>query len=585
MVVEVGANRAARLVQAVQDLSRSRTIEDVQTIVRRAARELSGADGATFVLRDGDKCFYADEDAIAPLWKGHRFPMESCVSGWVMLHRRSTVIEDIYADDRIPADLYRPTFVKSLAMVPIRTDDPIGAIGTYWAEHRAPSEEDMRVLQALADSTSIALENIKLYGELEERIHERTVALELAHRAEAAARHELDERLRAEELLKRTEEQLRHSQKMDAIGKLAGGIAHDFNNMLSVVLSYTSLVSDDLDPSNPVRDDLEEIRKAGERAAALTRQLLAFSRQQVLELRVIDLEDIVTGTANMLRRLIGADVELEVRLAGGATVLADPGQIEQVLLNLVINARDAMPDGGKLTIETGTVTFDSDYASQHFGVSGGQYRLLAVSDTGVGMTREVQERIFEPFFTTKEKGRGTGLGLPTAYGIVKQSGGHIWVYSEPGVGTTFKVYLPKHSGATSLRPPAGASRPKRLGGTETVLLVEDDDQVRTVARGILKRSGYEVLEANGPEEAIAVCTHYEKKIHLLLTDIVMPRMSGVELARTISAMRPATKALWMSGYAEEAALRHGMLHEGMTFVQKPLTPEGLLSRVRQSLDG
>lgn len=581
---ETYARGIEKLLVVIQDLSRARTLEAVQAIVRVAARALTGADGATFVLREGDQCFYADEDAIAPLWKGLRFPMSACISGWAMLEKRSAVIEDIYADDRIPADAYRPTFVKSLAMVPIRTSDPIGAIGNYWSARRTPSAGEVALLQALADSTSVALENVGLYRALEERLRERTAALDAAHRAEAAVRRELEERRRAEEELRRAEEQLRQSQKMDAIGKLAGGVAHDFNNVLSVILSYSALIAADLKPGDPMRDDVEEIRKAGERAAALTHQLLAFSRQQVLAPKVQDLNTIVRGMDKMLRRLIGEDVDLQIRVASALDpVLVDAGQMEQVLLNLVVNARDAMPTGGKLTIETKNAHLDGSYASTHHAVETGDYVMLAVSDTGAGMDKATLARIFEPFFTTKEKGKGTGLGLSTVYGIVKQSGGHVWVYSEPGVGTTFRVYLPVCASVERAAPQAPPTV-ARLTGTETILLVEDDDQVRAVARGILRRGGYNILEARNAGEALLTCEQHPQPIHLLLTDVVMPQMSGVQLAQRLGSIRPDMRVLCMSGYTDDAALRHGVVDSALAFVQKPLTPDGLLLKVRQVLD-
>jgi signal transduction histidine kinase len=453
-----------RLVAAIQDLSRARTLEQVQEVVRSAARDVTGADGATFVLRDGEQCFYADEEAIAPLWKGQRFPLSACISGWAMLNAAPAVIEDIYADARIPADAYRPTFVKSLAMVPVRSTNPIAAIGNYWATRRMPTEAEVRLLQALADSTSVALENVGLYAALERRVLERTEALEATKRAEAELRRELEERARAEQALRRTEHQLRQVQKMDAIGQLAGSVAHDFNNIVTVILSYSAIAATSLEPNDPLRADLDEIRKAGERASSLTTRLLAFSRQQVFDAKPLDLHEVARGMEGMLRRLLPANVELD--LASRAPlhrVLADESQIEQVLLNLIVNARDAMPDGGRILITTENVRLEADPSSALYGVQDGDYVLLAVTDTGVGMGKDTQARIFEPFFTTKEKGRGTGLGLSTVYGIVKQSNGHVSVQSEPGAGTTFKVYLPRQAlEATTARPsalPITASRP------------------------------------------------------------------------------------------------------------------------------
>jgi two-component system cell cycle sensor histidine kinase/response regulator CckA len=567
------SNGIEQLLEVIQQLSAARDLPTVQAIVRSAARALTGADGATFVLREGDQCFYADEDAIAPLWKGQRFPMSACISGWAMIHRRAAVIEDIYADARIPADAYRPTFVKSLAMVPIRTSDPIGAIGNYWATQRAPTPEEVRLLQALADSTSVALENVGLYQQLERRLTDLQAAL-------GRAEHELNERKRAEEQLRKTEGQLRQAQKMDAIGQLAGGIAHDFNNVLTVILGQSSLMLDDLKATDPLRPELEEVRRAGERAAGLTRQLLAFSRQQVLQLRVLDVNEVVRGMERMLARLLGAHVQLEVRLGAGVdTVLADAGQMEQVVMNLAINARDAMPRGGKLTIETRNMTM----AGEHVQMPPGEYVMLAVSDTGTGMDKETLARIFEPFFTTKEKGKGTGLGLSTVYGIVKQSGGHIWPYSEVGIGTTFKVFLPRHT-ATVRREAPQPGPVTRLTGNETVLLVEDDDAVRAVTRGILRRAGYNVLEARNAGEAVLTCEQHPQRIHLLLTDVVMPQMSGAQLAHRLAQVRADMRVVCMSGYTDDAALRHGILDSEFAFVQKPLVPDVLLTKVRQVLD-
>jgi signal transduction histidine kinase/ActR/RegA family two-component response regulator len=582
---ETFATGMQQLVGVIQRLSLARSLEAVQEIVAHAARSLTGADGATIVLRDGDQCFYADEDAIAPLWRGRRFPMSACISGWAMLNRQSTTIADIYADERIPAYAYRPTFVKSLAMVPIRTIDPIGAIGNYWAQHHEPTAVEVSLLQALADSTAIAIENVQAYDALAERVRERAEALDAANMALSALNTELAERQRAEAALRRTEQQLWQSQKMDAIGQLAGGIAHDFNNLLSVILTFGTTAMGDLRPGDPVRQDVEEIVGAGERAAALTRQLLMFSRHQVQDAQTIDLNQVIAGMENMLKRLIGEDISLEVRLTHPIDqVFADPGQIEQVLMNLALNARDAMPKGGLLTVETANVALDGDYTDAHLGVVSGEYVLLAVSDTGTGIDAETRTHIFEPFFTTKEKGKGTGLGLSTVYGIVKRSNGHVWVYSEPDEGTVFKVYLPKH---TSDAPDTAKPLPDvtRLTGSETVLLVEDDDHVRAAALGILRRNGYNVLEARNAGEAILICEQYRQAIHLLLSDVVMPQMSGVQLARRLASVRSGMKVLCMSGYTEEAALRYGVLASEMAFLEKPFTPESLLRKIRQVLEG
>ena len=342
---------------------------------------------------------------------------------------------------------------------------------------------------------------------------------------------DVTERKGAEAALRRTEEQLRQAQKMEAIGNLAGGVAHDFNNLLSVILSYSSMLAQDMTPSDPRRADLLEIEAAGKRAVDLTRQLLAFGRQQILQPRIVDLNDVVAGMENMLRRLISESIELAV-LPGAALgkVMVDPGQVEQVIMNLAVNSRDAMPDGGKLIIETGNVELDSKYASAHFGATPGPHVMLAVTDTGTGMDRATQARMFEPFFTTKEKGKGTGLGLATVFGIVRQSGGNVWVYSEPGRGTTFKVYFPCSDpaavAAVTPTPPATGG----LRGTETVLLVEDEERVRVLARTVLRRYGYHVLEAQSGGDALLICEQHTAAIHIMVTDVVMPRMSGRQLA-------------------------------------------------------
>ena len=392
------------------------------------------------------------------------------------------------------------------------------------------------------------------------------------------------ERKQVEETLRVREEELRQSQKIEAVGRLAGGIAHDFNNLLTVINGYSQLLLSRLGSDAPDRAEIEEINTAGARAAALTRQLLAFSRKQVLQPRVLELNAVVTNMERMLHSMIRENIELRtVLLPQLGRVLADPGQIEQVIMNLAINARDAMPHGGRLTIETTNVELNEAYARRLLTVTPGPHVLLAVSDTGCGMDKETQARIFEPFFTTKEQGEGTGLGLSTVYGIVKQSGGSIWVYSEPGRGTTFKIYLQRVEEPTEAVEP-GTVRAQLPNGTETILLVEDEAGVRSLARAALQVCGYTVLEAANGDEAIRICDRRQGAIHLLVTDMVMPGMDGRALSEQLSERLPQMKVLYLSGYAEGGIVHDGVLDAGMAFLQKPFTPLSLARKVREVLD-
>lgn len=385
-------------------------------------------------------------------------------------------------------------------------------------------------------------------------------------------------------------DQLRQSAKMQAVGELAGGVAHDFNNLLMVVKGHAEMLTDRLasvptEQAASARHNVEQIQQAAERAAALTRQLLAFSRMQVLQPRVLDLNDAVAGMIQMVSRVIGENIELAF-LPGGklGCVKADPSQMEQVVLNLVVNARDAMPDGGRLTIETSNVELDREYVAQHAVVEPGPYVMLTVSDTGTGMDEVTQARIFEPFFTTKGQGRGTGLGLATVYGVVKQSGGYIWVYSELGHGTTFKVYLPlvrtEAEKAIAKKTVSGPAP-----GTETILFVEDEESVRELVGEYLSARGYRVLEASDGLQALDLAEKHQGAIQLLITDVVMPRLSGRELAARLAAKRPGLKVLYISGYTDDSIFRHGVLEGGMAFLQKPFNLKSIAQKVREVLDG
>jgi nitrogen-specific signal transduction histidine kinase/CheY-like chemotaxis protein len=380
------------------------------------------------------------------------------------------------------------------------------------------------------------------------------------------------------------ENQLQQSRRMEAVGRLAGGIAHDFNNLLTIIKGYAELAMQRTGVQQDLRADITQIENAAERASTLIRQLLAFSRRQVLQPKIIDLNAIVLGLDKLLGRLMGEHIEM-VTLCGAnvGNVKADPAQIEQVIMNLVVNARDAMPKGGRLTVETANVELDSMYARDHVSVKPGAYVMLAVSDTGMGMSPETVAHIFEPFFTTKESGQGTGLGLSTVYGIVKQSGGYIWVYSEPGKGTTFKVYLPRVSEAVEEKRKQ-AEPLAEYNGKETILLVEDEEAVRELASLILNAKGYLVLSAPSAQEAEHFSATHRGEIHLLLTDIMMPGASGHELAKRITARHPRTRILYMSGYTDNVLALEGVLEAGVSFLQKPFTPGALAKKVREVLD-
>ena len=381
---------------------------------------------------------------------------------------------------------------------------------------------------------------------------------------------------------RRLEAQLQQSQKMEAVGRLAGGIAHDFNNMLTAVKAYTEFLLEDLETDDARRTDVQEIAKAADRAASLTRQLLAFSRKQVLQPRPLDLNEVVEGMEKMLRRLIGEDLHIETRLESDLRLVeADPSQIEQVIMNLAVNSRDAMPHGGVLTIETHNVSLERVDAA--WGIEPGSFSVLAITDTGTGMDAGTRAQIFEPFFTTKPLGKGTGLGLSTVYGIVKQSGGHISVYSEPGYGSTFKVYLPQLA-QTEPAPVLGPAMSRLPRGDETILLVDDDEGVRAVSRRILQRAGYTVLSAPDGVEALRIIADAGSDVQLLVTDVVMPGLGGRELVMRVRETHPSLRVLFVSGYTEEGVRRHGVLDSESTFLEKPFTAERLAQKVREVLD-
>jgi signal transduction histidine kinase len=429
-------------------------------------------------------------------------------------------------------------------------------IGIFSVQADDLTEEDMPAMTVFAHQIAAAWRKVTLLQNLEESLAE----------------------------LESTQDQLLQAQKMEAIGQLAGGIAHDFNNLLTAINGFAGLMQLSLSTDDPLWEMTEKILDSGQRAAGLIRQLLAFSRKQIIEPQVLILNSVVTDMEKMLRRLIGEDIQLETSLSLELwPVKVDPTQMGQIIVNLALNARDAMPTGGRLTIETANVTLDEAYAAGHLEAQPGEYVRLAVSDTGHGIKKEVQSRIFEPFFTTKEAGQGSGLGLATVYGIVKQSSGDIQVYSEVNQGTTFKIYLPRTPEA--VRPaPQPAEEQELPSGHETVLLVEDDEFVRSLSRRVLESRGYSVLEARRGVEALRLAAGYAGPIHLLLTDVVMPDMGGKALAEQITATRPEMKVVYMSGYTDNAIARHGVLEPGLPFLQKPFSPKQLARKVRAVLD-
>jgi signal transduction histidine kinase/ActR/RegA family two-component response regulator len=459
-------------------------------------------------------------------------------------------------------------------LVNIKTHDEFGKLATAFNEMVLNVRDSHRELERKVQQRTSELEeaNMQLQALSESNVLKRSEAEK--------------EKTEAVQALRSSEQQLQQSQKLEAVGRLAGGIAHDFNNLLTVIMGYSTLLMRS-NLENGVYEKIEEINKAADRASSLTRQLLAFSRKQVLKPKVIAVNSLVEGTSKMLQRLIGEDIEVNLSLkADAGKINADPGQIEQVLINLVVNARDAMKDGGKITIETANVELDPAYSDMHIAVSPGSYVMLAVSDTGTGMSAETRKQIFEPFFTTKEVGKGTGLGLSMVYGIVKQSGGNIWVYSEPGKGSTFKIYLPKVQSESSERSSAGnKSNVFSALATETILLVEDEEMVRNLTYELLREQGYQVLVAANGEEAIRIC--YERgteQIDLMLTDVVMPEMNGRRLAETVCAVQPNMKVVYMSGYTDDAIVHHGVLEPGTNFIEKPFTAETLLTTIREVIE-
>jgi two-component system cell cycle sensor histidine kinase/response regulator CckA len=552
--------RLEALLDVSHEVSRIQPVESLLERIAQTCGDLLHTDSVGIRLMDGDELAVAYTSGGAKdVMATQRLKVGESLSGLVAATGQPLLVTDTANDPRLlpahRAAMERLGY-RALLAVPIKIAESVaGVLSVQTRRHDGFSPEDLQIVTAFADQVGTALNNSRLYDEVQ----------------------------RAYQQLEHTQEQLLQSQKMDAIGRLASGIAHDFNNLLTVITGQSHVLLRQVGPG-PVHDGLERISLTADRAADLTRQLLAFSRNQVLQPKILQLNTVISDVTPMLERVIGEDVQLCTVFGDAlANVKADASQIQQVVMNLVANARDAMPQGGQLTIETASVVLDAPYVRQHVEVTAGRYVLLAVSDTGVGMDAETRRRLFEPFYTTKEPGKGTGLGLAIVYGIVKQSDGHIWVYSEPGRGTTFKIYLPAVTEGLDTTPGVEASESPR--GSETVLLVEDDSLVRQVVRWILDNRGYTVLEAEGPGAALEIATRHTAPIDLLLTDVIMPQMSGRVLADLLMLERPGMAVLFMSGYTANAVVQHGVLDLSKAYLQKPFTPDALARTIRRALDG
>jgi signal transduction histidine kinase/CheY-like chemotaxis protein len=549
------------LLEMSRQLSKIQPVESLLTTISEACGHLLNSESVGFRRVEGEELVLAGScgDAKEVLITS-RLKFGESLAGRVAVGGEPLLVADLATDLRVTA-AHRESCsrrgYRAMLAVPVKVGERVVGVLTILSRRQEGfCAEDLIIATAFAAQAAVALENSRLYHETQ----------------------------RAYEELAQTQDQLAQAGKMEAIGHLAGGVAHDFNNLLMVIMGRTEMLMKDLGDADPRRATAQVIEETALRAADLTRRLLAFSRKQVLNPIVLDLNLVVSKMGEMLRRLIGEDIALvTVKGSSLGRVKADPGQIEQIIMNLAVNARDAMPEGGRLTLETDNIDLDAAYARKHVGARPGPHVMLALSDTGTGMDVQTRARVFEPFFTTKGPRKGTGLGLAMVYGIVKQSGGNIWVYSEPGQGTTFKIYLPRiedpadaGQGGVALAAPAH--------GMETILLVEDEDAVRDLARDILADCGYTVLEAPHGAEALKISEQYAGKIDLMLTDVVMPEMNGRELAERLAAQRPETKVLYMSGYTDHAVVHHGVLAPQTEFLQKPFTEAVLARKLREILD-
>jgi two-component system, cell cycle sensor histidine kinase and response regulator CckA len=541
----------------IEMLSAAGDFEHIIKCVREHARRISQADGASFVLRDGDQCYYIEEDAAGPLWKGRRFPMAACISGWCMIHRKTAVIPNVYDDPRIPHDIYRPTFVKSLIMVPIRTADPMGAIGFYWAKERSFDPETIMILEAFARSTATAITSVGGKLSLENRVRERTAELE-----------SVNARLNAEILERsRTEEHLRQTQRLEAIGKLAGGIAHDFNNLLMVISGAAEGLARKVCGDHETKY-LEMISTASKRGVSLTRQLLSFARRQPMAPEPVSLCKFVKSLEEILGRLLRGNIEIIVDTPPQDCVaVADPNELELALLNLATNAQDAMPGGGVLRISVHTAVLQGE-----FGGLKGAFAVISVSDTGKGIPGNILPYIFDPFFTTKDVGKGTGLGLSQVYGFAKRSEGGIKVLSEAGQGATFTLYLPAAADLPGLAATGAEVKTDQLLATGRILVVEDNADVAKICLDQLEQLGLQADYAASFERAFDFLNSGQSYA-LVFSDILMPGgKSGLDLARELKRSAPAVRVVLTTGYSESAA---DAVSEGFTVLRKPYSLQDL----------
>jgi signal transduction histidine kinase len=552
--------RLEALLEVNRQLSRIQPLGSLLASIAEACGRLLGSDAVGIRLVEGDELVLAAAWGDAKqIMAEPRVKFGEAVSGRVAASGEALVISDPEHDARLaPPDRARCRGLgyRAWLAAPVTMGERlVGVLSILTKQSAGFSREDLATVTAFASQAAVTLDNARLYQQVQ----------------------------RAYDELSRTQNQLTQSQKMEAVGRLAGGVAHDFNNLLLVIMGQAHFLLNVPADGDGVRRRAAEIQDAADRAATLTRQLLAFSRRQILRPEVLDLNALVSDATKMLKRLIGEDISLDtVPAVTVGSVRADPGQIEQALMNLVVNARDAMPQGGAITIETADAELDEDFVRRHPGAQPGPYMRVSVSDTGCGMSAEIQSRVFEPFFTTKEPGKGTGLGLSTVYGIVKQHGGYIAVHSAPGQGTAFTIYLPRVEAAAELPAPLSAATLPR--GSERILLVEDESAVLALVHQVLTQAGYTLIEAATPDQALKLSAECDDPIHLLLTDVILPDMSGPKLVQRLAATRPSMKVLYMSGYPEDALGPHGALDAGTAFIQKPFRPEALASKVREVLD-